>query len=398
MAIVLRGGRVITGSDQGVFENGTVVIDNGRITAVGAANEVEDPQGTFETINVKGRTILPGLIDMHTHVCPFTDAETREGINASTVTKSLLRAMENIRRSTASGVTTVRDMGAKHTGIFALQQAIDAGQIVGPRMLPAGAAIAMTGGHGYNSVANEADGPEAVRALAREQLMHGAECIKVMATGGAGTPGERVNDSQLTIEEMAAAIDEAHKKGKTTASHATYPQGVLDSLEAGVDTIEHGLYLDDASIQKLLETGRYFVPTLEAYERIVRLGTTVYPAYFVPKGEMVVGPHKESFQRAIEAGVKIAAGTDAGGHFWPLGDIALELERMVEFGLSSEQAIYAATRNAADALQRLESLGTLEVGKIADVIVVDGDPLSDISALQNVSLVMKDGQVQVSTL
>jgi imidazolonepropionase-like amidohydrolase len=398
MATVLRGGRVITVGDQGVIENGVVVIEGSRITAVGPAGEVVEPQGTVESIDVEGRTILPGLIDMHTHICPFTDAETREGINASTVTWSLLRAMENIRRSTAAGVTTVRDLGAKHSGIFALRQAIDAGQLVGPRILPAGAAIAMSGGHGYNSVADEADGPDAVRALAREQLKQGAECIKVMATGGAGTPGERVTDSQLTVEEMAAAIDEAHKKGKTAASHATYPQGVIDSIDAGVDTIEHGLYLDDASIQKMVETGRYFVPTLEAYERIVRLGTTVYPAYFVPKGEMVVGPHKESFQKAVEAGVKIAAGTDAGGHFWPLGDIALELERMVEFGLDTEQAIFAATRNAADALKLLDSLGTLEAGKIADVLIVDGNPLQDITALQNVQLVLKDGQVQVSNL
>jgi len=395
MAIVIRGGRVITVGTLGVIEKGVVVVDGQRITAVGPEKEVAAPKDAAQVIDVKGRTVVPGLIDMHTHICPFTDAETKEGINASTVTESVVRALENLRRTTAAGITTVRDMGCKHTGIFALRRAIDAGERVGPRILPCGAAIAMTGGHGYNSVADEADGPEACRALARKQLRLGADVIKIMASGGAGTWGERVVDSQLTVVEMAAAVEEAHKKGKTAASHATYIDSTIDSLNAGIDTIEHGLILNDACIQMILKLNRCYVPTLEAYERIVRLGAKVYPPYFVPKAEMVVGPHKESFQLALKAGVKMAAGTDSGGHFWPMGDIALELERMVEFGMTAMAALETATRNAAEAIQRLDQLGTLETGKLADLIVVDGNPLDDMAAMRNIWLVMKEGKVQV---
>ena len=396
MATVIRGGRVITAGKLGVIDKGVVVVDGGRIAAVGPEGSVAIPKDVPQMIDVKGRTILPGLIDMHVHISPFTDAETREGTNARTVTESLLRAMENLRRCTAAGITTVRDLGCKHTGIFALRRAIDVGERVGPRILPCGAGIAMTGGHGYNSVAEEADGPDEVRALAREQLKQGAEVVKLMASGGAGTWGERVVDSQLTVAEMAAAVEEAHKKGKTTASHATYIDSVVASLEAGIDTIEHGLILNDTCVQMMLKLDRYLVPTLEAYERIVRLGTKVYPPYFVPKAEQVVGPHKESFRLALKAGVKMAAGTDSGGHFWPMGDLALELERMVEFGMAPMAAIEAATRCAADALQRLEQLGTLDEGKLADIVVVDGNPLDDMTALRHVWLVMKEGTIQVS--
>jgi imidazolonepropionase-like amidohydrolase len=224
----------------------------------------------------------------------------------------------------------------------------------------------------------------------------GAEVVKLMASGGAGTWGERVVDSQLTVGEMAAAVEEAHKKGKTTASHATYIDSVMDSLNAGIDTIEHGLILNDNCIQLMLKLERYFVPTLEAYERIVRLGAKVYPPYFVPKAELVVGPHKESFQLALKAGVKMAAGTDSGGHFWPMGDLALELERMVEFGMAPMAAIETATRNAADALQRLDQLGTLDTGKLADLIVVDGNPLDEMTVMRKVWMVMKGGHIQVS--
>ena len=394
MATVIRGGRVITVGKRGVIEKGVVVVDGQRIAAVGPEKDVKAPKDAVQVIDVKGRTMLPGMIDMHTHICPFTDAETREGINARTVTESVMRAMENLRRTTVAGITTCRDMGCKHTGIFAFRRAIDAGERVGPRILTSGAAIAMTGGHGYNSVANEADGPEGVRALAREQLRLGADVVKIMASGGAGTWGERVEDSQLTLAEITAGVEEAHKKGKTSASHATYIDSVLDSLNAGIDTIEHGLILNDKCIQMMLTLDRYFVPTLEAYERIVRLGTKVYPPYFVPKAEMVVGPHKESFQAALKAGVKMAAGTDSGGHFWPMGDLALELERMVEFGMAPMAALETATRNAADAIRRLDQLGTLESGKLADLIVVDGNPLDDMAAMRNVWLVMKEGKVQ----
>jgi imidazolonepropionase-like amidohydrolase len=394
MPIVLRGGRVIAAGGREIFERGIVVVDGTVMAAVGDEREVPSPVGSPEIIDVKGRTISPGLIDAHAHVSSFTAAEAEAGITPRTVTEAVVRGVANLRRATLSGITTLRDLGCKHGGIFALRRATASGELLGPRLVCAGAAIAMTGGHGYDSVAEEADGPDGVRALTRRQLKLGADVIKVMASGGAGTPGERVVDGQLTVEEIAAAVDEAHKKGKVVASHAANVESVLASLRAGVDTIEHGLIMNEVCIDGLVENGRYYVPTLEIYERIVRYGTTVFARHQVEKSAQVVGPHREAFQMALKAGVKIAAGTDSGMQTWPLGDIALELERMVEFGMTPLSAIEAATHNAADALGMLDQIGTLEVGKLADLIVVDGNPLEDIGALRNVWLVMKGGTIQ----
>ena len=400
---------MITGSvgTEGVFDRGVVVIDDGRIVAVGPEGEVAVPNDADETIDVRGRTIMPGMIDMHTHVIHWTFRGQSSSIlrrdplaDIDAITMSLVQASENIRRLTVSGVTSVRDVGAPHAGIFSLRRAIDGGKLRGPRIFPAGAAITMTGGHGYASVSEEADGIDEVRKVARQQLKLGAELIKVMATGGAGTPGEEITDSQLSAEEMAVAIDEAHKKGKTAAAHATNPPGVLNALQAGVDSIEHGLILDDACIRKLKETGAYLTPTLEVYQRLANMDTTPSSPlfYMTRKGQEAVGPHRESFQRAVAAGVPIAAATDAGGSWWLLGDLAYELERMVEYGMKPLDAIRTATRNAADLLKKLDHLGTLEAGKLADVVVLEGNPLSDITALRHVALVMKGGEVHVNKL
>ncbi len=398
MATVLRGGRVIPAGTNAVVDRGVVVIEDGVISAVGEEGSFALPGAVDDLIDVKGRTILPGLIDAHAHVSAMTDAEAEAGGDARTVTEAVLRAVRNLQRATSFGVTTVRDVGCKHTGIFALRRATEKGELVGPRIFCSGAAIAMTGGHGYNSISLEADGPDGVRALAREQLKLGADLVKVMASGGAGTPGERVADCQLTVVEMAAAADEAHKKGKLAASHAANVQSVLDSIEAGIDTIEHGLIMDEFCVRKLAETGRYYIPTLEVYERVVRCGVKVFLPYVVAKAEGVIGPHREAFKAALRAGVKIAAGTDSGMHTWPLGDIGLELQRMVELGMSPMAAIEAATHCAAEAIDVSDRIGTLQVGKAADVIVVDGNPLDDIAALREVWLVMKDGVIQKRTV
>lgn len=402
MVTVFQGGRVITGSieDRQVLDNGVVVVDGDSIVAVGSAGDTEIPNDVTNTIDVQGATILPGLFDMHTHVyhlCIYEyNPDLTDDFTIDFVAGAVIRALENGRRLIAAGITTIRDMGSRHGGIFAIRRAIENGDIVGPRILAAGAGIAMSGGHGYLALSEEADGVEEVRKLARKQLKLGADCIKVMASGGAGTPGEKITDTQYSVAEMAAAVDEAHKKGRTAAAHATCPQGVLNALDAGVDTIEHGIILDDASIQRLVDTGRHLVPTLEVYARIAR--STEVPAYMMAKGKEAARYHKTSFQNAVAAGVKIVAGTDAGAKRWYLGDLVSELERMVEFGLEPIEAIHAATHNAAEAAQMLHQVGTLEVDKLADIIVVDGNPLSDINALRNVRFVMKEGAVQINDL
>jgi imidazolonepropionase-like amidohydrolase len=409
MTIVLEGGRVITAAEgaDAVLERGVLVIRDGRIADVGPAGEVEIPADVQEVIDVKGRTIMPGMIDAHTHVIHWTHRGSKlagrgneSGADIDTITMSLLQALENIRRLTESGVTAVRDVGSPHAGIFSLRRAIDNGDLRGPRILASGSAITMTGGHGYGTVSKEADGVDEVRKIAREQLKLGADVIKVMATGGAGTPGEEITDSQLSSAEMAVAAEEAHNKGKTAAAHATYPRGVLAALDAGIDTIEHGIILDDACIQRLLETKAYLVPTLEVYARLASMDASPSSpfGYMARKGQGAIGPHRESFQMAVKAGVPIVAATDAGGSWWLLGDLAYELERMVSYGLTPLEAIKTATSNAAAALRKDDQFGTLETGKLADVVVVEGDPLADITALRHISLVMKGGDIQVNNL
>jgi imidazolonepropionase-like amidohydrolase len=391
---VIEGGRVFTGVDSRVIENGVVVVgDDGKITAVGGKADVDIPKGADRVV-VSGKTVLSGLIDMHAHVLAGTDVEAQEGLTVRTITDQTLRAVNNAKRCISFGVTTVRDAGARSPGIFRIKRAIDDWSLVGPRIVPSGQAIAMSGGHGWNGVAAEADGPDEMRRTARQQLKAGAECIKLMATGGAGTVGERVDDLQLTVDEMRAAVEEAHKKGRHVLAHVTNSKGVANVLEAGVDSIEHGLLLDDDAVAAMTRQNVYFCPTLEAYERIVRLGPKAgYYEYMVPKAAAVIEPHRESFRKTLRAGVKMIAGTDAGGHFWQLGDLADELARMVELGMTPEAAIVSATRTAAECLGYHDSLGTLQAGRWGDVLVVDGDPLDTIAALRHVHLVFKAGRL-----
>jgi imidazolonepropionase-like amidohydrolase len=242
-------------------------------------------------------------------------------------------------------------------------------------------------------VAVEADGPDAVRRLVRLQLKRGAQCIKLMATGGAGTAGERVHDLQMTVEEMRAGVEEAHKKGFGTLAHVTTTEGVLLALEAGVDCIEHGLLLDEPAVTAMAARGTYYDPTMEAYERIVRLGTAAgYYEYMIGKAASVLDGHRRSLRLALAVGVKVVAGTDAGGHFWRLGDMAHELARMVECGMTPAQSLVAATRTGAECLGLSDDVGSLQSGRWGDVLVVDGNPLDDIQALERVWAVFKGGQ------
>lgn len=394
MATVIENGRILTASDAGVIEEGVVVIDDdGRIAAVGRRGTVDVPVGARRW-PVDGRTVLPGLIDMHAHVLCGTDAEAREGLTSRTITDQTLRAVNNARRCIEAGITTVRDAGARSDGIFRIKEAIDQSVVLGPRIFPSGQAIAMSGGHGWNGVAVEADGPDEVRKAARQQLKAGALCIKLMATGGAGTAGERITDLQFTVDELRAGAEEAHKKGRHVLAHVTNSAGVANAIAAGIDTIEHGLVLNEDAVEAMAEHDVYLCPTLEAYERIVRLGPAAgYYEYMVPKAASVLEPHRASFQRALRAGVKVLAGTDAGGHFWQLGDLADELERMVEAGMTAEAALLSATRAAAECLGRQADIGTLQPGRWGDILIVDGDPMEDIGAVKRVHAVFKAGDL-----
>lgn len=388
--IIIEGGLVFDGTGTSPAENTVVVVEDGTITYVGA-----DPGPTdgAQRIDASGGTVLPGLFDLHLHFCALSPAEYARGLTPETVTTSLLQGIRNARACIETGVTTCRDLGS-HEHIYAFRRGIDLGQILGPRLLVSGLAICMTGGHGYNGVSIEADGPAEVMKTARAQLKAGADCIKVMATSGAGSLNAGTEDTQLTVEEMAAAVREAHKKGKRTAAHVNGAAGTLNALAAGVDTIEHGLALDERAVEEMVAAGAYYVPTIWIYREIAERGHELgLTQVMIENSKRVVHAHQWSFKLAIDAGVKIVAGTDAGLAHSPMGVLPRELELMVEGGMSPLDTLVSATGRAAEAAGVSDTHGTLQPGKLADIIIVDGNPIDDIRDIGRTRLTMKGGQI-----
>ena len=347
-----------------------------------------------------GRTLLPGMINSHVHLCADGAADLfAQAVNDS-VPIATVRSVLNARLTLEAGITTVRDCGAASQIAIEIGKAVDRGMIEGPRVRAAGRVVTMTGGHGH-FIGREADGADEVRKAVRAEIKGGAAFIKVMATGGVLTPGVDPSQTAFTIEEMQAAVEEAHKAGKPAASHAIGNGGIKNALKAGIDSVEHGFYLDDESINLALKQGSFLVPTLIAVDQIVNNGLDGgIPDWVVTKAKSESGHHRESFVMAVKSGVKIAAGTDAGTPFNPHGDLPLELAKMVEFGLPPMLALVAATSNAARLLRMDDQIGSVEQGKLADLILVDGDPLRDIGVMRRPSFVMKSGRIvrnQVAT-
>jgi imidazolonepropionase-like amidohydrolase len=307
-----------------------------------------------------------------------------------------LKAARFARQTLMAGVTSVRDMGGREEIDLVLRDAIRAGQISGPRMLASRQMICMTGGHGW-PVGREADGPDEVRKAVREQIKRGADLIKLMATGGVLTPGVEPGAAQLTEEELRAGIEEAHKAGRKTATHAMGTQGILNALHAGIDSIEHGVYLNDEIVSWMVKEGVPLIPTISALYHIETRGLEAgIPAYAVEKTRRVKPHHLRSIQMAREAGIKVAAGTDAGTPFNMHGQNTMELKLFVDQGFSPGEAIQAGTRIAAQVLGVDEELGTIEEGKQADLIVVDGNPVEDITLLlkaEAIPLIMQGGNL-----
>lgn len=378
-------GKVWTGN--GVLEDRVLGVRDGQLI---------DPAGMLPgepEIDASGLTILPGLINAHVH---FSLDGGNDSVGAlaheahlTTAYKAALQAELTLR----AGTTTVRDVGCSGAiGLF-LKQAIDAGFVRGPRMLASGACIVMTGGHN-RFIGIEVDGPDEARKAARQQLKLGADLIKVVATGGVITSGVEPEYVQLTVDEMRAAVDEAHHCGKHAASHAQGEQGIANSLEAGVDTIEHGIYLTPALVEIMLRQGAALVPTLTPMRRILLESDKLQlPEYAVVKMRRTSEPWLESFRMAMDAGVPIVAGTDAGTPGNPHGSVAIEVKFMVEAGMSNEQALRSATDVAADVIGLGDRIGRIKNGYYADLIFVRGNPLERIGDLDNLCGVMKGGEL-----
>jgi imidazolonepropionase-like amidohydrolase len=411
MSIAITNGTLIDGSGSEPQSGITMLIEGERITTIGRSISI--PRDAT-VIDAQGGSVLPGLIDCHVHF-----AMEYPHIARFLVTPPSLRLLETIPRMRATldaGVTTVRDAAGAPAG---LKHAVERGIVTGPRMQVAVSMISQTGGHGdgyypccvdlglfgirfYDVPGGVSDGVDEVRKATREILRAGADWIKLATSGGVLSTSDSPRSSQLTVEEIATAVYEAEAQDKRCMAHAQGSQGIKNALLAGIASIEHGVYLTDELIEMMIDRQVYLVPTLMAPLAVVEFGKEhpdILPPMMAAKAISVVDAHQQSFRRAVQAGVKVAMGTDSGvGRH---GDNGRELQLMVEHGMTPTQAIVASTSSAARLLRLDDQLGTLEEGKLADIIIVEGDVLDDISRIanpNNVKFVLKAGSEMKNTL
>ena len=396
---VIRAGRVLNVRTGELRGNQSIVIEGDKISQIAPFAEVKVSVGDT-TIDLPDATVLPGLIDMHTHLTFELSSLSYEGLKISTA-REALHGARNARRTLEAGFTTVRNVGAKDYADIALRDAINDGDVIGPRMVASGPALGITGGHCDENLLppsfhffgeGVADGVEAVQHKVREVIKYGADVIKICATGGVLSKGDDPNASQFTLEEMKAIVADAHRLGRKVAAHAHGAEGVRWASEAGVDSIEHGHLMDDTAVATLKKNGTYLVPTLFLGEYMEKnLDRSDVPEYSKQKMRDVAAAMQKNVKKAFDAGVKVAFGTDAA--VYPHGLNAGEFHVYVKLGMTPLAAIQTATINASDLLGPKFAVDSLEPGKFADVIAVDGDPTKDVTILEHVKFVMKSGSV-----
>jgi len=396
----IKAGKVLDVRTGSYSSDQIIWIEDGKIKEIGKAADIAPklPSG-IRTIDLSSATVLPGLIDCHVHLTMAPNSMGPSGLHASYPRQALLGA-RNARVTLEAGFTTVRNVAAFGYTDIALRDAINAGDIPGPRMLASGPALSITGGHGDQNFLGPqfafsddgvADGADVIHKV-RENIKYGADVIKFMATGGVLSEGDNPALEQYSPEEMKMIVETAHGLGRKVAAHAHGELGIRNAVLAGVDSIEHGSYINDEDIRLMKERGTYLVPTVYLQDWLMQnlqsLGLT--PSN-IEKARTVLPIAQKNLSHAFQSGVKIAFGTDAA--VYPHGLNAHEFEKMVQMGLPPLTAIQAATVNAADLLGWSDRVGTLEPGKFADIIAVDGDPIADVRILQNVRFVMKGGEV-----
>lgn len=403
--IAILGGRLIDGLGGEPVNDAALLIEQDRIVYAGCKSKVDIPPDA-EILDAAGRTVMPGLIDAHVHM--MMKDYNLERMLTTPFSYTFFEAVEHLRTTLEAGLTTVRDAGGADLGV---KMAVERGLIVGPRLVISVGALSQTGGHGdatmqsgidlgqpYPGMPNLiCDSPDQARRAARLAIRAGADVIKVMASGGVLSATDELDTAQFSMGELYAIVEEAHAANKRVMAHAMSKKGILNALRAGVQSIEHGVFMDDECIEQMILQGAFLVPTLYAALSVKEAAESAghpLPDYVLRKGERLLEAHQRNIARASEAGVKIVMGTDAGvaGH----GNNARELELLTKVGLSPMQAIVAATRTAAECLGMEDRLGTLEAGKLADILIVDGDPLADIKVLQNkerIEMVIQNGKV-----
>ncbi|MEQ9811478.1 MAG: amidohydrolase family protein [Azospirillaceae bacterium] len=391
MQILYSGARIFL--PGGTLESGlALLVEGGRIARIAPAAEFEGYGG--RTVTLEDATILPGLMDAHVHLVYGGEANPSAVVQNLSPAQIAIKAYLNARTALAGGITTLRDCGGKDYIEFAVRDACNRGDLLGPNILAAGRMICMTGGHG-NKHGRIADGCDEVIKAVREQVHAGCDLIKIMATGGVMTPGVNPEDAHYTEDELRAGIAEGHRFHKHSASHAQGGEGILNAVRAGVDSIEHGIFLTQEGLEAMLERGTRLVPTLSAVNNILRHADQGIPAYAVEKSRRVAERHRQSIAMFYKAGGKLVMGTDAGTPFNFHGANTQELADMVEIGIAPADAVIAATQNAAD-LFGMADRGRLAEGAHADLLVVSGDPLADIARVadkDNHLMVVKNGIV-----
>jgi len=394
---LIRAGHVLNVRSGEEAADQTVIVESNKISSIAPTRSVPAQLGDKE-IDLRGFTVMPGLIDVHTHLTMDNDFDPYHELITNDI-KAALHGVSNARVTLDAGFTSVRNVGASGYSDVALRDEIDAGRIPGPHMQVSGPPLGITGGHcddnllpfEFHAVADGvADGVTAVQQKVRQNIKYGADLIKVCATGGVLSKGDDPQASQYTLEELKAIVADAHRLGRKVAAHAHGAQGIQWASEAGVDSIEHGSWLNEEGIAEMKKHGTYLVPTAYLIDWMQVNGKL--PAFYQQKMKDVSAVEKANAKRAIAAGVKVALGTDAA--VYPHGLNAHELDVYVnQFGMSPLAAIQTGTINAADLMGWSDRTGALEPGKWADIIAVKGDPLQDVKILQHVNFVMKSGVV-----
>ena len=386
--LLLRGVRVVDGRGE-LAEQADVLIAEGRISEI-SDRPLEAPRGG-RVLDLDGRTVAPGLMNAHSHMClDGTSPDPETILRSETPAENAVRSAKRLERALRMGVTAIRDVGAPWGVDIALRRLVERGEIPGPRIISVGRNICMTGGHG-NWMGLEADGPEGLRHAARSQIKAGATGIKLMSTGGMMTPNQVAGAPQLTVAEMAAACEEAHKAGFPVAAHAESDEGVRNAVLAGVDSVEHGHGATVETLQLMIERGTTLTPTILSDRAIIEGGVGAgIPAFVVDKCVPLGDALIETIRNAFRLGVTITAGNDGGAPLVEIGQMADELALYVEHGLPPVKAIESGTLNTAR-LFRLQDVGLLEPGWHADLVVLAENPLDDVRAYRRPETVIKAG-------
>ena len=400
MKLLLKADRLIDGTGAPPIQNGAVLVEDGHIAQVGARDELRlEPGEPVDEIEVSGGSILPGFIEAHTHIHCSAEADAYRHVTTESDATLIMRGVQAVRSALTSGVTTMRDLGSKNQVIFPIREAIESGVIPGPRLLAAGTPITTTAGH-CNMFGTEADTAEEVVKAIRQQFKLGADCIKIMSTGGGFTPGTNTRAPQYPAETLRAAVEDAERLGLRVAAHCHAAAGVRNCVEAGIHNLIHCTWLaedpdevydyDPDVVDVMVEKGIYVDPTL-ALGRLNQMRGRERPA------DARFGDPERRFEilrDMWDRGVKFVTGMDAGMTNARFDDFAYIPEVMVEnMGISPMEAIVCSTQTSADCLGILEETGTVEPGKAADVIAVTGDPLADVRALHDVNTIVSRGRV-----